>query len=308
MLFSTWTLPGAMVGFFVSFTDVEQAFSRFMENLIGVLPRLALAVLAFVAFVVLAKLSRRWIHSGMVRATKDERAGNAMGALARYAVLFLGVVVALAIAGVSLSAMMIGIGAVGFALAFALQETIADFISGMLILITRPFARQDTVEINGEQGNVEQINVRSTKLRTFDGLKIEVPNRSVLANNITVFSEHPKRRFEVAVGIGYDADIGAGLKAAQRAAASVEEVLEDPPVEAFVSGLGGSSVDLIVRFWVPRSPRGTMLAIQGEVVRAVKEALDEEAIDIPFPIRTVYLHEEANRGLGEEGGEVVPPH
>lgn len=294
-----------MLGLLVGYEDVHLAFEGFLERLVAALPRIGAGMLALVAFVVLARVGARSVESGMLRATGDARAGHAVGALARYAVLFLGLVAALAIAGVSLSAMMIAVGAVGFAVAFALQETIADFISGILILVSRPFAREDSVEINEKKGVVESIRVRSTKLRTFDGVKVEVPNREVLANNITVFTEHPTRRFDVAVGIGYDEDIGAAMRAAERAAAGVEDVLEDPPVEVLVSELGGSSVDLIVRFWVQRSSRGTMLATKGEVMRAVKEALDEEGIDIPFPIRTVYLHGEAN---GEGDGEVVPPH
>lgn len=298
----------AMLGVLVSLTDVQQAFERFVARIVDALPRLAFAIVVLFAFMALARLSRRWAHGGMVRATGDKRAGHAVGTLARYAVLFLGSIVALAIAGVSLSAMMIAVGAIGFALAFALQDTIADLASGLLILLTRPFASEDTVEINGEEGTVSDISVRSTKLQTFDGLKVEVPNREVLANNITVFSEHPTRRFDVAVGIGYDEDIGAGVAVAKRAAEGVEEVLEDPPVDVWVNELGGSSVDLIVRFWIPRSPRKTMLAVKGDVARAVKEALDAEGIEIPFPIRTVFLHEEDNGSAGDEGPEVAPAH
>ncbi len=280
-----------MLSVLVTRADVEASFRSFASDAVALLPRLALAVVAFVAFVLFARAAREAAKRSTVRSTGDARAGNALGTLTRYVVLFLGFVVALSIAGVSLSAMMIAVGAVGFALAFGMQETIANLVAGLIILTTRPFASEDTVEVNDAAGTVDRISIRATKIKTFDGVKVEVPNRAVLQNNITVFSEHPTRRFDVAVGIGYDDDIEGAVEAAREAAQGIEEVLEDPPVEAFVTELGGSSVDLAVRFWVQRAGRGTMLRIKGEVTRAVKEALDEAGYDIPFPIRTVYLED-----------------
>lgn len=281
-----------MLGLLVSATDVRASFEGFVSSVVAVLPRLLLALLVVVAFAVLARFARKAAQASMIRSSGDTRAANATGTLARYAVLFLGLVAALAVAGVSLAAMMIAIGAVGFALAFALQETIANLISGLIILTTRPFASEDAVEVNGAQGVVERIHIRATQLKTFDGVKVEVPNRAVLANNITVFTEHPTRRFDVAVGISYDDDIEGAIETARQAAQTVEDVLQDPPVEVFASELAGSSVDLTVRFWVQRSPRATMLKTKGEVTSAVKEALDEAGYDIPFPIRTIYMEDD----------------
>jgi small-conductance mechanosensitive channel len=291
-----------MFGVLVSLADVEAIFRAWFENALRYLPQVALGLAVFVAFVLLASLARRSARDTMAKASGDRRAGNAVGTLVRYAVLFLGLIVALAVSGVDLSAMMVAVGAVGFALAFAMQETIANLIAGLLILLSSPFAREDVVEVNGAEGVVEEIKIRSTKLRTFDGLKVEVPNREVLANNITVFSEHPSRRFTVAVGIGYDDDIGGAVETARRAAAAVDEVLEDPPVDAFVTDLGGSSVNLNVRFWTERAGRGQMLAVRGRVTQAVKEALVDAGYDIPFPIRTLYLDDEG----GEDEVEATP--
>lgn len=286
-----------MLGVLVSVAEVKAIFQAWFDRALLRLPQVALAVGVFVAFVLLAGLARRSARDAMTRASGDRRAGNAVGTLVRYAVLFLGLVVALAVAGVNLSAMMLAVGAIGFALAFAMQETIANLISGLIILLARPFAGDDAVEVNGAQGIVEEITIRSTRLRSFDGLKVEVPNKAVLSNNITVYSEHPTRRHDVAVGIGYDDDISGAVEVAREAAAGVEDVIDDPPVEVFVSELGGSSVNLNVRFWVKRAPRGTMLKIKGEVAQAVKEALDGQGYDIPYPIRTVYMHE-MNGGAG----------
>lgn len=294
-----------MFGLLISVAEVEAIFRSWLDSALLHLPQITIAVLVFVGFVFLAGLARRSARTAVARTSGDRRAGNAVGTLTRYAVLFLGIVVALAVSGVDLSAMMVAVGAVGFALAFAMQETIANLVAGIIILTTHPFAREDAVEVNGAEGIVDEISIRSTKLRSFDGVKVEVPNKAVLSSNITVFSEHPQRRLEVGVGVGYDDDITGAVETAREAAAGVDGVLEDPPVEVLVSELGGSSVNLSVRVWMERASRGRMLAVKGDVAQAVKEALDEAGYDIPFPIRTVYLHQENGDGLGEPGsGEV----
>jgi small conductance mechanosensitive channel len=272
--------------------EIYGVFETWWDQAIYHLPNVAFGVATLVLAVVAAGGARRWAKRALTKASGDERAGNSWGRVVQYSVLLLGVVVALAVAGVSLSALMVAVGAVGFAIAFATQETIANFIAGLIILTTHPFARGDTVGVNGAEGKVEEISIRSTKLTTFDGLKVEVPNKQVLSNNITVYSYHPTRRFEVAVGVGYDDDIQGAVDSALAAAATVDDVLEDPSPEVFVTDLGDSSVNLNVRFWVRRADRGTMLAIKGEVAKTVKQALDEAGYDIPYPIRTLYVSEE----------------
>ncbi len=280
-----------MLGFAVSVQEIRTIFRAWFDNALLYVPQVVFGLAVFVLFVLLGGIARTGAVRAFTQASGDRRAGNAWGTIVRYCVLLLGVVVALAVAGVELSAMMVAVGAIGFGLAFALQDTLANFFSGLLILTTHPFARDDAVEVNGAQGVVEEIKIRSTKLKTFDGLKVEVPNKAVLGSNITVFSEHPTRRYDVAVGIGYDDDIEGAIETALEAVAEVEDVLEDPAPDVFVTELGGSSVDLIVRFWVQRSDRASMLKTKGDVAQHVKEALDEAGYDIPFPIRTIYMHD-----------------
>ncbi|PSG98196.1 hypothetical protein BRD56_01760 [Thermoplasmatales archaeon SW_10_69_26] len=284
----------------VSRRKVTAAFSRWSDQAITHLPNLLFAVIVFTLGVLASSLARKWAKTAFTRASGDDRAGDSWGRIVQYTVLLVAVIAGLSVAGVSLSALMVAVGAIGFAVAFAMQSTIANFISGLILLTTHPFARGDVVEVNGVEGTVEEISIRCTKVRTFDGLKVEAPNQQVLTNNITVYSYHPTRRLEVAVGIGYDDDIEGAIDTALEAAGTVDEVLDDPAPEVFVTDLGGSSVNLNVRFWLQRAGRGAMLATKGDVARAVKEALDEDGYDIPYPIRTVYMN-------GEEDGEDAQP-
>lgn len=296
-----------MLDLLVSVADLEAVFRAWFDNAIRYVPQVVFGVGVFLLFTVLASAARSGAVSAFTRASGDRRAGNAWGTIIRYCVLLVGVVAGLAVAGVELSALMVAVGAIGFGLAFALQDTLANFFAGLLILTTHPFARDDTVEINGAQGTVEEIKIRATKLKTFDGLKVEVPNKAVLNSNITVFSEHPMRRFDVAVGIGYDDDITGAVETALAAAGEVEDVLGDPSPEVFVSELGGSSVNLNVRVWINRTDRASMLRIKGDVAQRVKEALDEAGYDIPFPIRTIYMHEAEGTGSNGREPEATAP-
>lgn len=291
-----------MLGLLISRAEVESSFRSWLDGAVGLLPALTMAVVVLVLTTLVAKGASSSATRGFTRASGDPRAGRAWGRIVNYVVLLLGVVVALAVAGVNLGAMMVAVGAVGFGIAFAMQDTIANFISGLIILTTHPFASGDTVEINGATGKVEQITIRSTRLKTFDGLKVEVPNRAVLANNITVLSYNPTRRWEVTVGIGYDDDVRGAVETAFEATKGVDDVLEDPEPDVLVDSLGDSAVNLKVRFWVNKEARGNMLLVRSDVTRAVKEALVAAGYDIPYPIRTILMEDQVGNAEATEAG------
>lgn len=277
---------------------LQPAFEAWADRAVFYAPRIAGALVVLIVGMLLSKAARTTAIDSLAKATGDQRAGNAWGTIVQYAVMLLVIVASLAVAGVNLGALMVAVGAIGFALAFAMQDTIANFISGLIILSTHPFADGDAVRIAGEEGKVEAIGMRSTQLRTFDGLRVEVPNRNVLNQAMTVFSYHDTRRWDVLVGISYDDDIPGAVDTVLEATRGIEGVLDDPEPEVFVEELGGSSVNLKVRFWTRELGRGSMLSIKSEVTREVKEALVEDGYDIPFPIRTIFMHEEGGSGNG----------
>lgn len=284
-----------------SLSGLRAAFEVAVDRVVAQLPALTLGIVVFVAFYLGAKVARGGATTALTRIARDPRAGSAWGVIVHYVVLLVGIVAALATAGVDLAALMVAVGALAFGLAFAMQDTVANLISGLIILTSHPFSTGDAVEAAGQKGVVEEIGIRSTKLRSFDGLHVEVPNREVLGAPITVYTYHRTRRFDIGVGISYDDDITGAVETALTAVRSVPEVLDDPAPEVLVDELGGSSVNLIVRFWMDRTTGVSLLVTKAEVIRRVKEALDEVGYDIPYPIRTLYLH-----GAGGSGGTDDP--
>jgi len=144
-----------MLGLLVGHGDLEAVFRAWLDNAIRYLPQVLMGLGVLLLSVIVAGWAKKASRRTFKQTTGDRRAGNAMGTVVRYAVLFLGLVAALAVAGVDLGAMMIAVGAVGFALGFAMQDTIANLVAGFIVLSTQPFASEDAVRINDAEGKVE---------------------------------------------------------------------------------------------------------------------------------------------------------
>lgn len=176
--------------------------------------------------------------------------------LARSCVLALGFVVALGLVGVDLTALVASLGLVGLTLGFALKDVLANSVSGVLLLIQRPFSIGDSVTVAGVDGVVEDVRVRDTVLRTADGRRAYVPNTTVF-NEVVINATHSTlRRFEVVVTVRSGADLDATMQRVRLAVASVAGVLEEPPVDAALLMAGSSRARIAAHGWVDTSSTG----------------------------------------------------
>lgn len=201
-----------------------------------------------------------------------------------------GVVIASIIAfpGLSVGDIIATLGLSTVAIGFTFQDIFKNFLAGTLILIQRPFHINDQIIVGDYEGTVEQIDIRTTRLRTYDGERILIPNAQVFASSVRVRTAFAQRRTDLAVAVDYNASLPAVQKILQTAIAGVEGVLEDKPPEIDIVGFGESSMDFVVRYWThPRQPQ--VRQIQTRAIIAVKEALNAAKIEIPYPIRTLYL-------------------
>jgi small-conductance mechanosensitive channel len=202
-----------------------------------------------------------------------------------------GVVIACVIAfpGLRLGDIIATLGLGTVAIGFAFQDIFKNFLAGILILIQRPFHINDQIIVGDYEGTVEQIDVRTTNLRTYDGERILMPNSEVFTSAVRVRTAFDQRRTDLAVGVDYNASLPAVQDILQAAIAGVEGVLDNKPPEIDIVGFGDSSIDFVVRYWThPRQPQ--VRQIQTRAIIAIKEALDAANIDIPYPIRTLYFY------------------
>jgi small conductance mechanosensitive channel len=203
----------------------------------------------------------------------------------------LGIVLASVIAfpGLSLGDIIATLGLSSVAIGFVFQDIFKNFLAGILILIQRPFHINDQIIVGDYEGTVEQIDIRTTSLRTYEGEKILIPNSQVFTSAVRVRTAFDQRRTDLAVGVDYNASLTEVQNILQIAIAKVEGVLDNKPPEIDIVGFGESSVDFVVRYWThPRQPQ--VRQIQTRAIIAIKEALDASNIKIPYPIRTLYFH------------------
>jgi len=246
----------------------------------------ALALLAIFATMILASWARRIASTGCRKAGMEETLARFFGKIARWAVLVVGILFVLGMFGVETSSFAVIIGAAGLAVGMALQGTLGNFASGVMLLIFRPFKVGDVINAAGVVGKVFEIDLFSTVLDTPDNRRIIVPNGSVFGGTIENISHHATRRVEVAVGTDYGADLDAVRAVLDKAAAAVPTRIEDPGHQVVLASLGDSCIDWKVRVWCNS---GDYWGCMEETTRLVKMELDAAGIGIPFPQMDVHM-------------------
>ena len=204
-------------------------------------------------------------------------------------VMLLGVIIAIAQIGVEVAPLLAGLGIAGFVVGFALQDTLSNFASGLMILVYRPFDVGDAIEAGGVTGKVDQMNLVATMVLTFDNQLLIVPNKQIWGGVIRNITHQATRRIDLTFGIGYSDDIPKAEKVLAEIVAAHEKVLKDPEPVIRLHELGDSSVNFVVRPW---SKTSDYWDVYWDVTREVKRRFDEEGISIPFPQRDVHIYRE----------------
>jgi small conductance mechanosensitive channel len=218
-------------------------------------------------------------------------------------VMLIGLMVALSQLGISLGPMMAGLGVVGFILGLALQDSLSNFASGMMILFYRPYDVGDLVDISGVFGKVNEMSLVSTTILTLDHQTLVVPNSKIWGDVIKNVTAQKQRRVDMTFGISYKDDIPKAEKIFEGILKAHPKVLEYPEPLVRLHTLGESSVDFVVRPWVKTEDYWD---VYWDVTRSVKLALDAASISIPFPQRDVHIYEEVLAARAG-GAAVVPP-
>jgi small conductance mechanosensitive channel len=208
---------------------------------------------------------------------------------ARRLVLFVGLFVGLSALEINIGPVLAIIGAAGFVIAFALQNSLSNFASGILMLVYRPFDTGDVVNVAGTVGKVESMNLLSTQLRSPDNQLVIVPNNSVWGGVITNITGITRRRVDMVFGTGYNDDIDKAQKILEEIVNGHEQVLKEPEAIVKLHELADSSVNFICRPWTRPEDYWN---VYWDITREVKRRFDAENISIPFPQRDVHIYQE----------------
>ena len=204
--------------------------------------------------------------------------------------MIFGVLVALSQMGISVGPLLAGLGVAGFIVGFALQDTLANFASGLMILLYRPFDVGDLVETGGVFGKVQDMSLVNTTILTVDNQTLVVPNSKIWGDVIKNVTAQNVRRVDMVFGIGYADDIPKAEGILGDIVTRHEKVLEEPAPVVKLHELGDSSVNFVVRPWVKRDDYWD---VYWDITREVKMRFDAEGVSIPFPQRDVQLYTEA---------------
>ena len=265
---------------------VSEALTELAGDLLVRLPLIVLALLVLTVSLLVVRVLMSGVRRAMVRADVDFTVQRLVANLLRLLLVILVLVVSLAIAGVEVGAVLAGLGLIGLGLALALQKILENFIAGILILMRKPFDRGEIVSTNGYEGFVEDIDLRATVLRLYDGTLTLIPNADVFTEPLVNLTRRGVRRGEVRVGIDYRDDHERARAVLLEAVTGVDEVLDDPPPVVLLVELADSSVDFEVRFWLDVE-HSVLPFVEDAVLRACKSAIETAGLTIPWPIRTL---------------------
>jgi small conductance mechanosensitive channel len=246
---------------------------------------IVLALAIFIIGKMIVNALAKLIRTVLLKSKMDKILVNFIASIVRTLLLLFVVIAALDRLGIDTTSMIALLGAAGLAVGLALQGSLQNFASGVMLIIFRPFKAGDFVEVAGTSGVVETISIFSSILRTGDNREIIIPNGSIYGGTITNYSARDTRRIDMVFGIGYDDDIKKAKQLLEKIVTSDERVLADPKPVIALSELADSSVNFVVRPWVKSAD---YWAVKWELTEQVKLQFDEQGVSIPYPQMDVH--------------------
>jgi small conductance mechanosensitive channel len=238
------------------------------------------AILTLIVGLMLARVIASGFRKILIKRDLDNTIVDFISSMVRYVIIAFVIIAALSKIGVETTSFVAIIGAAGLAVGLALQGSLSNFASGVLIIALRPFKAGEYIEAAGTGGVVESVQIFSTTLTTADNKYVVVPNSSILSGNIVNYSRKPTRRIDLVVGVSYSADLAKTKAVLEAVLAANSKILPTPAPQIAVAELADSSVNLVVRPWVNG---GDYWPVRFELMEAIKNGLDEAGIEIPFP-------------------------
>ncbi len=270
---------------------MEQTASQMVEIYGAIALQYALdtvgALLLLILGWIIAGWLKRLVERGLMKLPQAEiTVSRFLANIARYLVLIVALIAVLAQFGVQTASILAVLGTAGLAIGLALQGTLSNIAAGVMLLFLQPIKVGEYIDAGGIAGTVDEIGLFSTRMTTFDGVYIQVPNGQIWNSAIKNYSRLPTRRLDVPVGVSYGDDIEKALAALMELLRSDPRVHAEPAPEVMVLELADSSVNLNMRCW---TNAGDYWALRFDMTKAAKEQVEAAGCSIPFPQREVHV-------------------
>ncbi|MBT2556466.1 mechanosensitive ion channel family protein [Hymenobacter sp. ISL-91] len=297
-------------------TDFQRAFelisdklARWVQAVLLLLPNLLIAILILAVTYFVAKLVHRVVERLLTRVSPSITLNQLIATIVHVAVLLIGLFFTLEVLQLdkTVTSLLAGVGIIGLALGFAFQDIAANFISGILIAVQRPFTVGDVIQTETYFGTIERINLRTLDLRQVTGELVRVPNRKVFESSVINFTETTQRRVDVACGVSYDANLEQVQAVVLECMHGFPGMLTQRPLEVMFTEFAESSINFTLRFWIPYRRQTDYVSAKSEAMMRIKRAFDKADISIPFPIRTLDISPELLDKLSQAVGRRPDP-
>jgi len=252
---------------------------------------LVTAIVIFYVGRIAVRLMTKGLRKIMVAQDVDETLVSFASNLASMVLMLIVFITAISALGVQTTSFIAILGAAGLAIGLALQGSLSNFASGVLIVLFRPYKVGDWIEAAGVSGSVEEVQILTTVLKTGDNKVVIVPNGQVMDSIITNYSANDKRRVDMLVGVSYSDDLDKVRSTLEELVAAEDRVLDEPACTIAVSELADSSVNFVVRPWVATAD---YWGVKFDLTEAIKKRFDKEGISFPFPQQDVHLYKAAD--------------
>lgn len=277
---------------------------------VKLVPALVVAIVILLLTRFLAQLIRRMVRRLGSRTIRSTSLQMLLTQTSHVAVWVIGLLLASLVVfpGLGLGDLLALLGLGSVAIGFAFQDIFKNFLAGVLLLLREPFQIGDQIIVNDFEGTVEEIDIRTTRIRTYQGERVLVPNSVVFTNAVRVLTAFPQRRTDLEVGVDYNTPLPRARELILQRLQDVEGVLAKPEPEVDIIGFGDSSIDLMVRYWT-QPQIVSVRRTKTQVMTVIKQAFDQADITIPYPIRTLYYFDQEKyndylpaTGNGDQGG------
>lgn len=271
-----------------AFVTTFEKISNTLMEWVMLIPEILLALIVLLVGIKVARFIRRVLSKRL----QEKRVTNTVTMLIlnlSYSVLvifFIYLSLRILHLDIAIKTLLASAGILGLAMAFAFQEIVANFISGIFISLYHPFKVRDAVKIKDYTGTVVQIRLKDTIILTYEGQYVTIPNKEVFLNPVTNYTAYGKRRLDIKGGVSMDTDLKKVGDIVLKALMGIEGVIENE-TEFNFDNIGDFSYNFIINIWIDIKNRGNIVRVNHEAIIRLKEAFEKNNINLPYPIQTV---------------------
>lgn len=279
----------------MSFTEIVQLINNIfsyqlfqINNKAVTLTSLIMFAIWLTLFMILSKFLKKGILKVLSRTHVEEGTRYVFGRITQYIVIVFGALMAFQFVGIDLSGLAVIFGFLSVGIGFGLQNITSNFVAGLILLFERPIRVGDRLMVGDVEGDVVEINIRSTTIRSIDNIHVIVPNSDFISSNVVNWSYSDKKvRIVLEVGVSYSSDLDTVIRALREVAEENEEILKKPEPEVMLMNFGDSSWDMQVRAWIKEPKRHRN--VRSDLNCAIVQKFRQNGVEIPFPQRDLHV-------------------